>query len=62
MYNAYPFLARKLLSWKHSGFSVYNGKPIKRNDVDDIKRVAQYIIRNPFSEQKMTDYDEAVAG
>ena len=25
-------LARKLLSWKHSGFSVHNGKPIKRND------------------------------
>ena len=47
-------LARKLLSWKHSGFSVHNGKPIKRNDIDGLKRVAQYIIRNPFSEQKMT--------
>lgn len=47
-------LARKLLSWKHSGFSVHNGKPIKRNDIEGLKRVAQYIIRNPFSEQKMT--------
>ena len=51
-------LARKLVSWKHSGFSVYNGKPIKRNDTDGLKRVAQYIIRNPFSEQKMTYNEE----
>ena len=41
-------LARKLLSWKHSGFSVHNGKPIKRDDADGLQRVAQYIIRNPF--------------
>ena len=51
-------LACKLLGWKHSGFSVYNGKPIKRNDSAGLQRVAQYIIRNPFSEQKMT-YNEA---
>ena len=51
-------LARKLLSWKHSGFSVHNGKPVKRNDTDGLKRVAQYIIRNPFSEQKMTYNEE----
>ncbi len=51
-------LARKLLSWKHSGFSVYNGKPIKRNDAAGLKRVGQYIIRNPFSEQKMTYNEE----
>ena len=51
-------LADNLLGWKHSGFSVYNGKPIKRNDTDGLKRVAQYIIRNPFSEQKMTYNEE----
>lgn len=51
-------LARKLLSWKHSGFSVHNGKPVKRNDTAGLKRVAQYIIRNPFSEQKMTYNEE----
>jgi transposase-like protein len=51
-------LARKLLKWKHSGFSVHNGKPIKRNDTDGLKRVAQYIIRNPFSEQKMSYNEE----
>ena len=48
-----PELARKLLGWKHSGFSVYNGTPLRRDDADGLERVAQYIIRNPFSEQKM---------
>jgi len=48
-----PELARKLLGWKHSGFSVHNGKPLRRDDADGLERVAQYIIRNPFSEQKM---------
>jgi hypothetical protein len=51
-------MARKLLKWKHSGFSVHNGKPIKRNDTEGLERVAQYIIRNPFSEQKMTYNEE----
>lgn len=51
-----PEMARKLLGWKHSGFSVYNGQPIRRDDDDGLERVAQYIIRNPFSEQKMV-YD-----
>ena len=37
-------MARKLLSWKHSGFSVHNGKPVKRGDADGLERVAQYII------------------
>jgi hypothetical protein len=51
-------LACKLLKWKHSGFSVHNGKPVKRNDTDGLKRVAQYIICNPFSEEKMTYNEE----
>jgi len=51
-------MARKLLCWKHSGFSVHNGKPIRRGDDEGLERVAQYIIRNPFSEKKMTYNDE----
>jgi len=51
-------LACKLLSWKHSGFSVHNGKPVKRGDDEGLERVAQYIIRNPFSEKKMTYNEE----
>ena len=50
--------ARKLLSWKHSGFSVHNGKPVKRDDQEGLERIAQYIIRNPFSEKKMTYNEE----
>ena len=45
-----PEMARKLLGWKHSGFSVHNGKPLRRDDADGLERVAQYIIRNPFSD------------
>jgi hypothetical protein len=37
-----------------SGGSVHNGKPLRRDDADGIEHVAQHIIRNPFSEQKMT--------
>jgi hypothetical protein len=48
-----PEMARKLLGWKHSGFSVHNGRPLRRDDAAGLERVAQYIIRNPFSEQKM---------
>jgi hypothetical protein len=38
---------------------VYNGKPLRRDDTDGLERVAQYIIRNPFSEQKMTYNEES---
>ena len=32
---------------------MHNGKPLRRDDAAGLERVAQYIIRNPFSEQKM---------
>ena len=32
---------------------MYNGTPLRRDDAAGLERVAQYIIRNPFSEQKM---------
>jgi hypothetical protein len=46
-------LGKQLLSWKHSGFSVDHGQPIKRDDQAGLERVAQYILRNPFSEAKI---------
>ena len=46
-------LAGKLLSWRHSGFSVHSGNPVKRGERSGLERLAQYIIRNPFSEEKM---------
>jgi hypothetical protein len=37
-----PDLARKLPVWKHSGFSVHNGKPLRRDDAAGLERAAQY--------------------
>jgi hypothetical protein len=39
--------------WRHSGFSVHNGNPVKREARLGLERLAQYIIRSPFSEEKM---------
>jgi hypothetical protein len=47
-------MGRNLLSWVNSGFSVYQGKPVPREDKKGLEKIAQYIIRNPFSEEKMT--------
>ena len=46
-------LGKKLLSWRHSGFSVDHGQPVKREDKAGLERLAQYILRHPFSEEKM---------
>ena len=43
-----------MLLWKHSGFSVYKGLSIHRNDLRSLEHLCQYIIRNTFSEDKMT--------
>jgi hypothetical protein len=46
--------AHKLLSWKHSGFSVDNKVRITSDDAQGRKQLARYMIRNPFSLEKMT--------
>jgi len=46
--------AHKLLSWKHSGFSVDNKVCIRADDAEGRKQLARYMIRNPFSLEKMT--------
>jgi hypothetical protein len=46
-------LGRQLLNWKHSGFNVDHGQPVKREDKAGLERLSQYILRNPFSEDKM---------
>jgi len=40
--------------WHHSGFGVHAGYRIQRDDHDDQEKLAQYILRNPFSLEKMT--------
>jgi len=45
-------LIEKLMAWHHSGFSVPAGNQIARDDRDGQKALAEYILRNTFSEQK----------
>ena len=45
--------ARMLCGWVHSGFQVHQSRLIAANECQDIERLAQYIVRNPFSIAKM---------
>jgi len=56
------FVTKKLLSpedvqnlyaWKHSGFSVHAGEIVSPAAVAKLEALAQYILRNPFSAEKM---------
>ena len=41
--------ARMLRGWVHSGFQVHRSRRIAAHECQDIERLAQYIVRNPFS-------------
>ena len=43
-----------LYSWKHSGFNVHAGEQVPPEAKADLEALAQYILRNPFSIEKMT--------
>ncbi|WP_424312790.1 transposase, partial [Haloferula sp.] len=45
-----------LLSWKHSGFHIHAGAEqlVRPNDHAGRKRLAEYLLRHPFSLQKIT--------
>ena len=45
--------ARMLRCWVHSGFQVHQSRRIAAHECQDIERLAQYIVRNPFSVAKM---------
>ena len=45
--------ARMLHGWVHSGFQVHQSRRIAANECQDMERLAQYIVRNPFSVAKM---------
>ncbi len=49
-----PELVDKLLCWKHSGFSIHNQVKIQSDDSHGRESLAQYILRSPLSQQKMT--------
>jgi hypothetical protein len=42
-----------LRGWVHSGFNVHRGRRVLSREPEDMERLAQYIIRNPFSVEKM---------
>ena len=51
-----PRKLANLLSWKHSGFNIDNGgeEIIDHHDTAGPERLAQYLLRHPFSLQKIT--------
>jgi len=45
---------QKLLSWRNSGFNIHNQVKVKSQDKRGRESLAQYILRSPFSQEKMT--------
>jgi hypothetical protein len=42
------------MAWRHSGFSGHSGNPLAVDDRDGQKAPAGYVLRNAFSEKKIT--------
>jgi hypothetical protein len=55
-----PGLAGRMRQWRHSGFSVHDQVCVKAGDAAGRRRLARYMIRNPFALAKMT-YDPKTA-
>jgi hypothetical protein len=53
-----PALAGQMLGWRHSGFSVHNRVRVAAGDAEGRKSLAGYMLRAPFSLEKMS-YDPA---
>jgi len=47
-------LAGKMLAWRHTGFSVHNSVRVRARDAAGRRRLAQYMLRAPFSLEKMS--------
>jgi hypothetical protein len=52
-----PELVKKLLAWKHPGFSVHVGEPIAPADKLRLEDTAAYLVRNPLSLRKLVYLD-----
>ena len=50
-------LARKLLAWKHPGFSAYVGEPIAPEDTRAIEDLAGHAVRAPLSLKRLVYID-----
>jgi len=47
-------LAERMLAWRHTGFSVHNSVRVHARDAAGRRRLAQYMLRAPFSLEKMS--------
>ena len=47
-------LSESMLAWRHSGVSVHNGVCVRASYAEGRKKLAQYMLRAPFSLEKMT--------
>ena len=47
-------LAGRMLAWRHAGFSVHNSVRVRARDAAGRRRLAQYMLRAPFSLEKMS--------
>ena len=45
------------LSWKHSGFSVHTDTRLEAEDKKGLSRLAEYIVRSPFSDKKLVVHE-----
>ncbi|MBI4529688.1 MAG: transposase [Deltaproteobacteria bacterium] len=50
---------KKLLCWRNSGFNLHNQVKIRSDDRRGRESLAQYILRSPFSQEKMTYLKES---
>ena len=48
---------RKLLAWRHPGFSAHVGEPIAPEDKQRLEDTAAYLVRNPLSLKKLVYLD-----
>ncbi len=51
-------LINKLSAWRHSGFSIDNGVRIKKEDKEGREAIAQYMMRNVFSTENITNIEK----
>jgi hypothetical protein len=55
-------LAKKMLCWRHTGFSADNSVRVPARDTAERRRLAQYMLRAPFAQEKMAyDADSGIA-
>ena len=50
-------LVKKLLAWRHPGFSAHVGEPIAASDKQRLEDTAAYLVRNPLSLKKLVYLD-----